>query len=371
MAEKATFFISADDEFIAASRAREIFERLSAGVADDMSKEIINGAASKADEAEKACADTIEAAATLSMFGGKKVVWLKNVNFIGDGGAGRTEAAREALAKLADFLEKLSPETASVVISACPVDRRKPFFKKMQEIAECEDFKSKDPVGGCVQLIMRESKTKNIRIGQAAAQTLASIVAGNPRMAVSELEKLSVYAGEGAEITERDVIEMVPIFGEGDFFDISNAFYSGDLDAALAALDRYFFANKKASARPIISTLQRQNSLLIQIRSLMDGAVISKSAATQPNGAIERAAERFGEIFAGAEDKSAYNIFSQNAWYAGSKLAPLAAKTPMRKLIDCQLYLAKAFEDLISRPNSDQQVMRDLFVLCITPRQTR
>lgn len=159
---------------------------------------------------------------------------------------------------------------------------------------------------------------------------------------------------------------MVPIFGEGGSFDISNAFYSGDLAAALAALKRYFFANKKASARPIITSLQRQNSLLIQLRSLMDGGVLAKSAYPQPRGAVEAAAGRFAEAFGDADEKSSYNIFSQNAWYAGNKLAPMAGATSLKRLIDCQMNLAKAFEDLINRPNSDEQVMRDLFVLCMS-----
>ncbi len=366
MASKAVYFITADDEFIAANRAREVFDELAADVFDDMSKEIVDGAAGKVEEAVRACNNTIESAATLSMFGGKKVVWLKNANFISDSGTGKSESVKEALDKLLEFLQNLDPSTASVVINAYPVDRRKPFFKKIQAFAECEDYKSKDPVSGCFDLIMRESRIKKIDISEEAAQTLASIVAGNPRMAISELEKLSVYVNGERQISEVDVVDMVPIFGEGDFFDISNAFYSGDLNAALGALKRYFFANKKASARPIISTLQKQNSLLIQLRSLMDGGILSKSAYQQPKGAIEDAAVRFADAFEGAEEKSGYNIFSQNAWYAGSKLAPLAGKTSLKKLIDCQLNLAKAFEDLISRPNSDEQVLRDLFVLSMS-----
>lgn len=366
MSSKAVYFITADDDFIAANRAREVFEELSADVFDDMSKEIVDGAAGKVEEAVAACDKTIEAAATLSMFGDKKVVWLKGANFISDGASGKSEKVKSALEKLADFLSTLDAQYASVVISAYPVDRRKPFYKKLQDFAVCEDFKSKDPVSGCVEMIMRESRIRKIPVENGAAETLASIVAGNPRMAMSELEKLATYVNGERPISERDVVDMVPIFGEGDFFDISNAFYSGDLTLALAALKRYFFANKKASARPIISTLQKQNSMLIQIRSLMDGGVLTKSQYPQPKGAIETAAARFADAFEGAEEKSGYNIFSQNPWYAGSKLAPIAGKMSLKKLIDCQMNLAKAFEDLISRPNSDEQVVRDMFVLCMS-----
>ena len=366
MSGKAVYFVSGDDEFVASNRAREIFEELSAGVFDEMSKEVIDGAAGKVTDAVSACVKTIEAAATLPMFGGLKVVWLKGVNFISESPQGRSEDVKVSLEKLAGFLAGLSADSAAVVISASPVDRRKPFFKKMQDFAECEDFKDKDPTDACVRLLASASAKMGVKLEDGAAETLAATVAGNPRMAAQELEKLAAYVNFSRPISERDVVEMVPIFGEGDFFDISNAFYSGDLDAALAALKRYFFANKNASARPVISILQKQNSLLIQLRALMECGALSKSTYPQRNGAVEAAADKFGKFFDGAAGKSNYNVFSQNAWYAGSKLAPIAAKFSLKKLIDCQMNLAKAFEDLIARPSSDESVMRDLFVLCMS-----
>ena len=365
MSEKAAYFITADDEFIAANRAREIFEELSRDVTDDMSKEVIDAAANKTEDAVDACRRTREACATLSLFGGKKVVWMRGVNFINDSRQGASETVRTALDNLAEFLAKLDANSAAIVISASPVDRRKKFFKDAAKFAECEDFQEKDPTAACVALLSREAEKLKIRLDPDAAETLAAIVAGNPRMAVQELEKLAAYVNFERPVTAKDVTEMVPIFGEGDFFDISNAFYSGNLDSALGALRRYFFANKNASARPIITILQKQNSLLIQLRSLMDSGVLRASPAPQPRGAIESAASRFAEFFGDLSIKSNYNLFSQNAWYAGTKLAPIASKFTLRKLIDCQMHLAKAFEELIVRPNSDESIMRDLFVRAI------
>ena len=364
MAVKATYFITADDDFIAANRAREIFEELSADVFDDMSKEIIDGTAGKVDEAVKACANTIESAATLSMFGGKKVIWLKGVNFISTTGAGKSESVKGALQKLLEFVENLDSQTANIVISAHPVDRRHPFFKKIKAVAECEDYKSEDPTSGCIDLIKRESKNKKIAISEDAIQTLVAIVAGNARMAISELEKLSVYVNGTREITEQDVIDMVPIFGEGDSRAITTAFYSGDLNSALGALKRYFFANRKASARPIITALQNQNALLIQIRALMDGGVFPKAFVRKD--AIERAWEMYSHMFNDDSEKIAYNVFSQHPYYAGSILASIASKMSMKALIDIQMNLAKAFEDLITLSTTDEQVMRDFFVLSMS-----
>ncbi len=362
MPKNAVYFISADDDFIAANRARELFDELSANAFDDMSKEIIEGNAGKADDAISACRRAMEACATLSIFGGKKTVWLRGVNFISDTRQGKSEELRSLLDDFAEFLKKLDPEQVAIIISASPVDRRKKFIKDLSSFALCEDYQTKDPLSACCELLKREAKKLGVLIGGEALETLSATVAGNPRMAVQELQKLAAYVNYTGEITEKDVSEMVPIFGEGDFFDISNAFYSGKLENALSALRRYFFANKNASARPIISTLQKQNSLLIQIRSLMDSGLLQKTQSPQARGAMESASEKYSKYFGDTPLKSSYNLFSQNAWYAGNKLAPIAAKMPLRKLIDIQMNLVRAFDELIACPNCDESVMRDLFV---------
>jgi hypothetical protein len=91
----------------------------------------------------------------------------------------------------------------------------------------------------------------------------------------------------------------------------------------------------------------------------MDGGKLPKQVPL-PRGAFERLVENEAGFFK-SNAKSAYNIFSQNGWYVGNKLAPIAAKMPLKKLIDIQMSLAKAFEDLIQRPGSDQMIMRELF----------
>ena len=114
-------------------------------------------------------------------------------------------------------------------------------------------------------------------------------------------------------------------------------------------------------ARPIISGLQRQNSLLIQLRALMDDKVLTKTSSPQPRGAIEEASRKFSHFFDGADAKSQYNIFEKNSWFLGAKLSPIAARISMKKLLDYQMAFANAFEELIKRPSSDESIMRDLF----------
>jgi len=365
MAEKAVYFITSEDDFISANRGKEIFEELSREVVDDMSKEIVDASSSKIDDAVQACNNTISAAATMSLFGGKKVVWMRGVNFINDTGPGRSETTKAALEKLSETLSKLTADIASVVISAAPVSKAKKFYKEMQKIAECEDYTSKDPISACVSLIEREAEKLKVKFEYGAPETLAAIVAANPRMAIQELTKLATYVNFERPITEEDVVDMVPIFGESASFEITDAFYSGNINRRMSFLTRYFFANKNASARTILSSLQRQNSLLIELRSLMDGNVIPQTTSRQPTGAIDNAAAKFGEFFTLSNpvkpNDSKYNLFVKNPWLIGSKLSPIAAKYKLKKLIDYQMAFADAFEQLIVRPSSDLSIMRDLF----------
>lgn len=358
----AAHFITSDDDFIAANRAAEIYAELSKDVADEMSKEIVEGSASKAADAVSALSNAKAAARTLSLFGGKKVVWLRNVNFLSDSFRGRSDELDAALEDFCEFLKSLNPDDAAVVINASPVDRRKRFYKSMQSAAECEDFSAKDPNAACLKILAAQAKKLGVKFAENAVETLAGIVGANSRMAVSELEKLANYVNFERPIEEEDVVSMVPIFGAGDFFDISNAFMSGDLQGALSALRRYFFANKNASARPVITTLQRQNSLLIQLRSLIDAGLLPVSGRPDFGRAREKFSEAYGSCI---DEKSSYNIFSQNAWYAGNKLVPAAARFTLKKLLDFQINFARAFQNLIERPGDDESEMRDLFIRCL------
>lgn len=356
--EKAVHFICADDEFIADNRARELFAELSKDISDDMSKEIIQGAANNASDALKVCANTLESARTLSLFGGKKVVWLRGLNFLNDSN-GRSKDTQAALEELAQACANFNPQEVALIISASPVDKRKKAFKIFKENSDFEYFESSNAQDACFQLIKAEAQKLGVEISADALDALISTVAANPRMAIQELNKLATYKGFKGKIEKKDVSDIVPIFGESDFFELCSMFYEGNISAALAAIRRFFFSNKNASARPIISSLQRQNSMLIQIRALMDDGKLPKSER-MPRGAFESLASEYAPIYKTAE-KSPYNIFSQNPWYM-SRLASIAARMPQRKLIDIQLRLSKAFEDLISRPNSDEEIVKEIFI---------
>jgi DNA polymerase-3 subunit delta len=176
---------------------------------------------------------------------------------------------------------------------------------------------------------------------------LAGKIGAHSRLGVEETKKLASFLGkEGGEITEEMVIDMVPDFGEGDFFEASEAFFSGKLDWAMEAIDRHFFQGK--DARPLLATLQNRNRLLIQLRVLVDGKELDPKQRLGKDQ-LEQIGRKYQDHFSDPSEKTTLNLFSQNPWFLG-RLLPLVQKFSTRRLIDLQSNLITAFEQVLGQP---------------------
>ena len=197
-----------------------------------------------------------------------------------------------------------------------------------------------------------------------AIELLIGKVNGNTRLIVEETRKLLTFSGEGAEpISERLVADLVPNFGDADFFEAADAFYSMNLSWTLEALRRHFFT--QSVSRPLLGRLQSRNRLLIQLRVLLDAGAIRLGGRGISKSDLESAARTYGHHFGDSEEKSNLNVFTQNPWYLG-RLAETANKVPLKKLIDFQIAFAEAFEAIIERPNEQEEVCRELAIRCLS-----
>jgi DNA polymerase-3 subunit delta len=192
---------------------------------------------------------------------------------------------------------------------------------------------------------------------------LAAKIGANTRLATEETKKLATYLGEeSTEITEQLVADLVPEFGEADFFEAAEAFASGDLAWTLDAIDRHFFHAK--DSRPLLSSLQGRNRLVIQIRVLIDSGEIDPRSRLNKD-VLDRIARKRSVHFEDASEKNALNIFTQNPWYLG-RLVPAAAKYNTRRLIDFQSQFIRAFEQLLGASKEDQPtIMKELAIRCL------
>jgi DNA polymerase III subunit delta len=363
MAAKPFIFICGPDDFLVNRLGKERFESLAAEVADEFSREVVNGLANNAAEVEMAVNRFRQAVQTLSLFGGKRVVWFKDVTFLADSVTGRGEGTLRQVEDLQALLAAVNPADVAVVITAAPVDRRRAFIKWCEETADYTFIGDGGPEGAAMleQVALTEAAGQGASITPDALGLLLAKIGANTRLLVEEVHKLSAYAGEGGAIEESQVEELTPNFAEGDFFEAADAFGRGDLSWTLAALRRHFFAG--GDARPVITALQNRNRLLLQLRVLLDTGEVRLGARGLDKAGFERSAAAYGRFFAGATEKSSFNVFTQNPWYLG-KLAGAAKLPSLRRLIDHQMEFMAAFEELIRRPAEQEEVLREMAMRC-------
>jgi len=363
-------FVCGADDFLVGRLGKARYDELAAGIEDEFSRETISGFVNTVDEAETALARFRESVQTVSMFGGRRLVWFKDVNFLADSRTGNSETVKAAVEHLQSVLAALNPAEVAVLITAAPVDRRKSFYKWCEKTADHTFVGAATPEQAMESLAttaLAEARALGVTLEREALQLLLARSGANTRFIVSEINKLAAHAnpspasakdpGGAFIITEADVALLTPNIAEGDFFESTDAFFHGDLRVTLAALDRHFFAGE--SARPVLASLQKRNRLLIQIRSLATGTRLPDKFA------IERAAATYGRHFVGVTEKSDTNLFSQNAWYLG-KLAASCKVWTLKQHIDHQIAFAEAFEALISRPKEEAVILRELAIKCLS-----
>jgi DNA polymerase-3 subunit delta len=362
--------ICGEDDFLVNREGKSRYAMLANEVTDEFSREIINGFAANVGEVERVVNQFRESVQTVSMFGGRCLTWLKDVNFLADTVTGRAESTLRLVEDLKELLESIDPAQVAVLITAAPIDRRRSFLKWCEKNADFAFIGSDDTTDeSLAAIVCDEARELGVEFHQGAIQLLLAKVGPNTRLLMEETHKLATYVEapspdgeEGGRIEEAHVAELTPNVAEGDFFEAAEAFFSGDLKWTLSSLHRHFFGG--GDARPIISALQNRNRILLQVRTLLDAGEVRLGARGLDGlPAAQRIHEKH---FAGATEKSSFNLFTQNAWYVG-KLAGAGKLPPLRRLIDNQQEFITAFAEIVRRSHDEQEeVLREMAVRCLS-----
>jgi DNA polymerase-3 subunit delta len=348
MAEARFRFVCGNDDFLVSRKGAEIWAANVPSGADFMCVEIVEGRVLTVENALTAIQQCIGALQTMPMFGDRKYVWFKDVSFMGDTVQSKSADVQEGVEKLQSVLGTIRPHEVFVLFTVVPIDRRRRQFKWFQENGNVEFLASdneKDLQQAVTVLVQELLKASQKSIHPSAMNVFLSKVGSNPRMALAEMQKLITWAGDAEPlIREKHVLELVPDSGEGNFFEAAEAFYAADLTWMLEALRRYFFAGN--DIRPLLSTFQGRNRLLLQLRSLYDAGELTLRVQDSD---FQRLAGKYGNLFGASDTKSALNPFSQNPWYLKRLMAVLPSFT-LKKLVQIQLDLLDVFEEVLKAP---------------------
>jgi DNA polymerase-3 subunit delta len=221
------FLITGDDDFAVKARARTLFDQW-CKEAGGFDHELIDATASNSGAALDAIGKLREALQTLPFFGGAKVIWFQNCNFLAEERTASSAAVTEALAELADELKTFSWEGVRLLITSPKVDKRKVFYKAIDKLGTVETFagwsvEDKDWVDTAEMAARQQVREARKEIAEDALAALVSNVGPNSRQLSSEIEKLVLYVGERPRIALPDVETIVTRNKQAKSFALADA----------------------------------------------------------------------------------------------------------------------------------------------------
>ncbi len=233
--------VCGDDEFAVKQRAKEIYLEWCAE-AGGMDHEIIDASVSNSGEALKSLAKLREALQTLPFFGGAKVVWLKNCNFLGEERTASAQAVTETLSEVSQELKTFDWENVRLLISAGKVDKRRIFYKTIDKLGDIETFagwsvEDKDWADQAEIFARRSLRDLKKEISDDALAQLVSNVGPNVRLLVNEIEKLSLFVGARNKINADDISAIVTRNKQARAFALGDALGERNLPQLLRCLD--------------------------------------------------------------------------------------------------------------------------------------
>jgi DNA polymerase III subunit delta len=250
--------------------AAELAEKLKPANAGDFGLEVIDGAADNVDQAAARIRSTIEALQTLPFFGGEKVVWLKNANFLADDQKGRSASVQEALEELAETIDAEVGSEVTFLVSAIDVDKRRSFYKSLAKRAELQIFDKLDSSRGgweeeATEMVQTRAKKRKLQFENGALELFVLLTGGDTRQIENELEKIDVYLGENRAVAVDLVRELVPLSRAGVIFELGNALAERDLGRALRLVRRLLDQGESAIGILLVAILPTVRNLLLAI----------------------------------------------------------------------------------------------------------
>lgn len=199
------------------------------------------------DLAEVTLRAVVDDARSMSLFSSNRVIWLssaelalpRRITAAADEDGHRDNSPESALN---EYLNSPTPET--VLVFECSrydfvgedrskLERVQKFYAAIPTVVE---FRHYTPESSRF-LAQELAKKHQVKLAGAELVALLDAVAGDANRLASEMEKLSLFVGEGRSVTMQDLSTLVPNAAQTTVFALVNALGKGDRVGALRLLD--------------------------------------------------------------------------------------------------------------------------------------
>jgi len=262
------YAVLGSDEVEVKRVAAELASNLTPPGAGDFGLEVIDGAADNVDQAEARVRSAIEALQTLPFFGSTKVVWLKNVNFLGDDQKARSAAVQSALEELSELVGIGFGPGVTLLISATDLDKRRSFYKTLLRRAEVQVFDRLDSGRSgweeeALEIVQQRTKKRKLQFDDGALDLFVLLTGGDTRQIENELEKIDTFLGKDREVHTDLVRDLVPLSRAGVIFELGNSLAARDLQLSLKLVRRLLDQGESAIGILLVAIVPTIRNLLL------------------------------------------------------------------------------------------------------------
>jgi DNA polymerase III subunit delta len=358
-ADAPVMLVCGEEDFAVKARAKEVYLQWSEELGG-IDHEIVDATAANANEAQGAIGKLHLALDTLPFFGGGKAVWFKDCNFLGDDRTAASKGVTEALADLSKKLKVFPWDSVRFLVSAGKVDKRKSFYKTLNTIGNVEAFAGlsvddRDWADKAETIAYQRFRDCGKQIGPEALAQLVANVGPNAAQLASEVEKISLYAGEREEVGVADVDVLCIKNKQAKAFALGDALGDRDLPRLLRTLDGELWEmqfDKKKSEIGMLYGLISKVRVMLFLKEMMSTGLLR----------AERDYNRFKRALEGVprdrlpEDRR-INPLSMNP-YVLFRALPQAAKYSRGELIKAMDLLLHCNRKLVSSSTEGALVMQ-------------
>jgi DNA polymerase III delta subunit len=265
-----------EDDYILAGKADALVAQLSQSEA--VSKEIIDGATDTIDTTIEAVSRFCDAIRQIDLFASEKLVWLKNASFLGSDRTMGSEAIKEMLSQLLEFLSGDLPDGIEIVITSTSFSKKYSFCKQLvtlektgkvsfEEIAVGK--KGKLTTADFKKLLNNYLAEHKLEMGAKEQEYFCSMITTSSRVFINELDKLFLYTSDKAP-TIQDIDSIVTMSNMQEPWDLLDAYGERNAHKVLRILHNLY--DLRVDPVFLIGQLeQRTNELLILVDCIKHG----------------------------------------------------------------------------------------------------
>jgi len=339
--QKNVYLYYGSDEYVVAHNAKKRVDEICPAEEQALSLEVLDGTAAKIDEALTALDHCIAAFRTVGLFGGKKVVWLRDTSFFTNKVVMKNEQVKQLLGELSDDIKKGLAPDQFLIISAPGIDKRSAFYKAVAAAGEVTEYEIPERDYEARPIALKRTTTLLKREGYAitndALDAFIDKVGFDTRVIVNEVEKLVLYKGEEKHIVIEDVHAITSAAGEAIHWDFADAVAGRDLGSAIRLFRQLLF-QKENPVRLIISVENLFQNLL-QFREYMDEGWMQLNGNRVSWSSAPEVDDYFSEM---------PNDPRKMHWYRAGKLATQAQAYSVKSLAARKRLAVETHERMLS-----------------------